>query len=210
MSYCVSQVQHHSVKDGDCYLLDSNIWIEILTSRNRKNPRHQQYRKLFQEILKNTKVKIVLPSLIVSEVLNRILREVSMTKYALKNGDIKRGEKVPNNYYKDTYRNTEDFNISYNLLCDDIKIHSSTVSLISDEFGETIKYKHVLSNPPAGLDFNDYYYYILAKKKGYIIVTDDKDFWVQDVPVITQSPSLIEKQKEEIGKIARAKLAEKK
>lgn len=204
MAYSVSSVQHHNVLDGNTYLLDSNIWIEILTSRNKKNPRHQRYQKLFQEILKNNKASIVLPSLIVSEVLNRILREVSMKKFAKKNRDT-----ITSDYFKNKFRQSDEYRIAYTLLCDDIKIHSSTVKLINDEFGTTIKYKHVLSNPPSGLDFNDFYYFTLAKKNDYIIVTDDKDFWVEDVKIITESPTLISRQKDEIGRMAREKMAKK-
>lgn len=193
MAYTISKVTYHTVKDGNKYFLDSNIWIEILTSRNSEQPKHKKYRELFQKIISNPKARIVLPALMVSEVINRILREVYMSKYARKNGFTK-GQTIPANYYKDVFRASQDFKIAYNSLCDDIKAYHASIDLIPDTFGTVIKYKHVMSDPPQGLDFNDYYYYLLAKKNSYIIVTDDKDFWVEDIEIVTESTTLMEKQ----------------
>jgi|GEM_PF-909011 len=205
MPYNISQVQHHTVQDGNIYLLDANIWLNILTPHNKKSNKENTYLKLFSEIKANTKARIVLPSLIVSEVVNRILREIYMNKYIRKENIDK--SLINSGFYKDTYRKTDHFRISYNMLVDDIKSYSITMDLINDGFGGEIKYKHVLSNLPAGLDYNDNYYYILAKKRKYIVVTDDKDFWVEDVKIITESHTLIEKNKEEIGRIARERLS---
>lgn len=193
MPYNISQVQYHTLKDGNKYFLDANIWLEILTSRNSQSFKNKQYKALFNNILKNNKVGIVLPALIVSEVVNRILREVHMQKFAHKNG-ISKGAPIPSEYYKNTFRPSPEFKIAYNAICDDIKGYHHSIELINDSFGTDFKYKHVLSDPPTGLDFNDFYYYSLCKKNNYIIVTDDKDFWVEDVTIITQSPTLIEKQ----------------
>lgn len=205
MSYNISQVQYHTVRDGDIYLLDANIWLNILTPHNTKNTKESTYIKLFEVIKSNTKARIVLPSLIVSEVVNRILREVYMNKFIKKEKIDKLS--INSGFYKETYRKTEHFRISYNMLVDDIKSYNSTVDLINDGFGDELKYKHVLSNLPTGLDFNDNYYYLLAKKREYIVVTDDKDFWVQDIKIITQSQTLIDKSKEELGRIARESLS---
>lgn len=192
MAYCISKIQFHTIRNGYNYLLDSNIWIEILSPRNTKSQRIKDYLKLFSKIESNPNVKIVLPALLISEVLNRILREVCMSKYALKNGISK--DKIPSDYYKNVYRKTDDFKDSYNSLCDEINNLSKSTILINDGFGTEILYDDVLFDPPTGLDFNDYFYYNLAKKNNFFIVTDDKDFFVEDVQIITESPSLIERK----------------
>ena len=110
-----------------------------------------------------------------------------MSKYARKNGYPK-GSKLPSDYYKNTYRSTEDFKISYNTLCDDIKNYHSSISLINDSFGSDIKFKHVLSDPPVGLDFNDYYYYTLAKNNDYI-----KKHWSKIKWALFQKKDIIRK-----------------
>jgi len=192
MPYRISQIQFHRISDNYKYLLDSNIWIEILTSRNAKSPRHKRYLTFFSQLTSNPNVKIVLPALLVSEVLNRILREVYMSKYAIKNG-LNRSQ-ITSEYYKTVYRSTQDFKDSYNSLCDDISNYSASLELISDGFGADVSFDDIMSNPPVGLDFNDYFYFNLAKKNNYFIVTDDKDFFVEGIQIITESPSLIERK----------------
>lgn len=194
MSFQISQVQFHSVKAGNQYLLDSNIWIQILSPKNETSFKNKQYYQLFQKIIKNKDVKIILPALLISEVLNRLLREVHMNKFARKNG-YKKGQGLPSDFFKDKFRPSPDFKLAYNILCDDIRSYSNSITLVNDSFGTNINYEDVLLNPPQGLDFNDYFYYILAKKNDYIIVTDDKDFWVEDVKMVTENNTIIEKNK---------------
>ena len=194
MPFQISQVQFHSVKAGNQYLLDSNIWIQILSPKNVVSYKNKQYNSLFQKIIKNNEVKIILPALLISEVLNRLLREVHMNKFARKNG-YPNGKDIPGDFFKDKFRPSPEFKKAYNLLCDDIRNYSDSISLVNDSFGTDINYDDVLLDPPQGLDFNDYFYCTLAKQNDYIIVTDDKDFWVEDVKIITESNTIIERNK---------------
>lgn len=79
------------------------------------------------------------------------------------------------------------------LLCDNIKSYHESITLINDGLGSDFKFEHILNDPPTGLDFNDFLYYNICKKNNYILVTDDKDFWVEDVKILTQSDSLYNK-----------------
>lgn len=205
MAFDICKVQNHTNLDGNKYLLDANIWLKILSPHNSKGAKDAIYTKFFSRLTSNNKAKIVLPALMVSEVVNRIIREIYMPKYLKREGIDPKS--ITGGFYKEVYRKSEHFKTSYNLLADDIhNYHSSTV-LINDGFGTTIKYKHVLSNPPEGLDFNDYYYYQLAKNNNYILVTDDGDFWVEGIKILTENFTLLSKQKDEIGRIAREKLS---
>ncbi len=193
MGYTYSKVTTHTVTDGSKYFLDSNIWLKILQPKISPTYKDKNYRLLFDRIIANTKAKIVVPSLVISEVVNRILREVYMNKYIAKLRKTNPGLVVTSDFYKNDFRPTEDFRIAYNLVCDEIKNYHSSIELINDEFGSNIKYKHVLSDPPQGLDFNDYYYYRLCRLNNFNLVTDDKDFWIEDIPVITLSETLLNK-----------------
>src|SRR5690554_6798683 len=193
MSYSYSKASTHSIKNQEKYLLDANIWLKILAPKNKLSYKDKGYLLFFEKLVNNTKVRIVLPALVVSEVINRIIREVHYNKHI---NAIKRQQPnfvEPSDYYKNVFRNTKEYQIAYNLICDDIKSYNVSIDLINDEFGSTFKFKHVMANPPISLDFNDYYYYNLCKKKGYFLVTDDKDFWVEDVDVITMSDTLLNK-----------------
>ena len=190
MSFSYSKLDYSKATDGANYFLDANIWLKILNPKVKSSYKDKAYRKFFDSILNNNKTKIVVPSLVLSEVINRILREVHMGKYISK---IKRKDPlfvVPTDFYKSDFRKTEDFRIAYNLVCDEIKNYHGSITLINDGLGSDFKFKHILKDPPCGLDFNDYYYYNICKKNNFILITDDKDFWVEDVVIYTQSETL--------------------
>ncbi len=189
MSYSYSKASFHSIKNQEKYFLDANIWIKILVPQNKLSYKDKAYLEFFEKLVNNTKVRIIVPALVVSEVINRIIKEVHYQKH------IKKLVSKPSaNYYKNVFRNTEEYRIAYNLICDEFKNYNTSIDLINDEFGSTFKYKHVMYNPPINLDFNDYYYYNLCKKKGYFLVTDDKDFWVENIKVITMNKTLLDKE----------------
>jgi predicted nucleic acid-binding protein len=193
MSFSYCRASSHTVVDNKLYFLDANIWLKILTPKNNPSFKDKNYRLLFDKIVGNTKVKIVVPALVVSEVINRIIREVYYEKHKRKVLRKTPDFVISKEYYKNVFRNSLDYRVAYNLICDEIKNYHSSISLINDEFGSTFKFKHILKDPPVSLDFNDYYYYNLCKKKNYYLVTDDKDFWVENVDVITMSDTLLNK-----------------
>lgn len=186
MAFNYSKASSHSVIDGNKYFLDSNIWLKILQPKVSPKYKDSAYLKLFDKIISNNKVKIVLPSLVISEVINRILRDVYMAKFIRKNPQLI----YTDSFYKDVFRPSLDFKIAYNLICDEITNYHSSIELINDTFGSDIKFKHVLKDPPQNFDFNDYYYFRLCKNNNFILVTDDKDFWSEDITVLTMSDTL--------------------
>ena len=193
MSYSYSKASSHSIKNQDKYFLDANIWLKVLVPKNKLTYKDKSYLDFFEKLVNNTKARIVLPALVVSEVINRIIREVHYKKHIITMQKASPSFTPPEGYYKNVFRNSQDYQIAYNLICDDIKSYNTSLDLISDEFGSTFKFKHVMANPPVSLDFNDYYYFNLCKKKNYFLVTDDKDFWVKDVNIVTMSDTLLNK-----------------
>jgi len=190
MTYNVQRLDGHVVSKDNFYLLDSNIWIKVLAPRNKQTPKDKIYISFFESFIKTKGVKIIVPALVISEVMNRLIREVHMNKF-IKNKRIIRP--VKNDFYKNVFRPSLEYRIAYAVIADNIKIYLDELKLANDGFGDTVKYKHVLSHFDYNLDFNDNYYYNLSKKRGYTIVTDDKDFWVKGVNVLTQSHTLLSK-----------------
>lgn len=193
MKYSYSNASTHTVNNYEYYLLDANIWLKVLIPKNNLSYKDKAYLSLFYKIINNTKTRIVLPALVVSEVINRIIRQVYYEKHLNKLRESNSSFVPDNQYYKDVFRRSIDYKIAYNLICDEIRNYNTSIDLINDEFGSTFKFKHILNNPPMSLDFNDYYYYNLCKKKGYFLLTDDKDFWVENVKVVTMSKTLLDK-----------------
>lgn len=173
------------------------MWIKLLRPPFDLTPRDKKYLTFFEKFKGSAaNPKIAVTSLVLSEVINRIMREVAMRKY-IKDNVVAEKDVVPG-YYKQVYRKTDHFKGQYALLCDDIKDYHNKYEFISDSLGDGIKTKDILSNPAPGLDFNDGYYVLLAKHYGFPIVTDDGDFFVEDVQIMTYNNALYQKGKDAI------------
>lgn len=193
MAYNYSKLDKIKAKDNCNYFLDANIWLKVLNPKNNPTFKDKVYISFFDSITQNTKCKIVVPSLVLSEVINRIIREVHYQKHINKIKKTNPTFEPNSDYYKNVFRSSEEYRIAYMLLCDEIKNYHESITLISDGLGSDFKFKHILKDPPAGLDFNDFLYYNICKKNNYTLVTDDKDFWVEDIEILTQSDSLYNK-----------------
>jgi predicted nucleic acid-binding protein len=178
------------------YFFDANLWLTILRPKINPSNRDQKYLNFFKRFCESLqKPKIVLTSLVLSEVINRYLRQVGMIKYAKSKGI----ENVDSSFYKLQYRPSLEFVADYSNLCEDIKAYQDHYELVNDGLANDIKQKHILTSPPSGLDFNDLYFYMFAKKNNYSIVTDDKDFFVQDVEILTYNQQLIDRANVQIA-----------
>lgn len=193
MAYHISHLDNVTLKK-QLYFFDANMWIKILKPPFNLKGRDKKYLEFFEKF-KSSAVhpKIAVTSLVLGEVINRIMREVAMSKY-LKQEGLEPG-KVNKGYYKEVYRGTDHFKGQYALLCDDIKGYHNKYEFVSDSFGEDIRTKDILTRPAYGLDFNDNYYVLLAKKYGFPIITDDGDFFVEDVEVMTYNDTLYQRGK---------------
>lgn len=194
MAYNISLLDNHSIEKKK-YFFDANIWLIILKPPFELTPHQKKYLDFVEKFMKSSQnPKIVIPSLVLSEVINRYLRDVGMNKFIKKN----KFTDVDSRFYKEKYRPSDQFKIDYKLLCDDIKNYNNHYEFIPDKLGEEFKSKHILSSPPKSLDFNDHYYYLLAKKENYSIVTDDGDFFVEDVEILTLNSTLYQKMKDSV------------
>lgn len=193
MAYHISHLDNVTLQQQQ-YFFDANMWIKLLRPKFELSARDKKYMAFFQKFLKSPeKPKIAVTSLVLSEVINRIMREVAMRKYIMENAipeaDVKPG------FYKEVYRKTEHFKQQYDLLRDEIRGYADSCVFVSDSLGEEIPADDILTHPLYHLDFNDAYYVLLAKKHGFPIVTDDGDFFVEDVRVLTYNDSLYKKGK---------------
>jgi len=195
MSYKIKLIDNCTIENRK-YFFDANIWLMILKPKITPTPREQKYLNFLERFkTSNQNPKIVIPSLVLSEVINRYLRDVGMERYIKKKNIAK---PTPPDFYKKQYRPSQEFKNDYQLLCDDINDFSVYYEFVSDQLGDQITSEDVLLNPPKGLDFNDHYYYLLAKKENYIIVTDDADFFVEDVDILTNNITLYQKGKDSV------------
>ncbi len=187
--YDLKKASVYCIDKKKTYFLDSNVWLKILAPKTYRKNKDKSYVDLFDQIIENN-AKIAISSILLSEIINRILRDVYYQKFLRKNPNIENDNRA----YKTHYRASKDYAIDYSMLCYDIKNYSSNIILLNDKLGDKkFKLSNILTEDIGALDFNDFYYYKLCKELEYSIVTDDKDFWVKDVQVITESKTLIDK-----------------
>ena len=189
MAYLIRHIDHAALQKK-LYFFDANLWLKILKPPFNLSGKEKKYLDFFEKFKSNPNhPKIALTALVMSEVINRYLRDVSFKQFCRKNANP---DPEPS-YYKKVYRQTAQFQSDYISLCEDIKAYHNYYRFISDSFGEDIRQKDILTSPPVNLDFNDLYYYRLALMHGFTIVTDDADFFVEDVEVLTCNARLIDK-----------------
>ncbi len=177
------------------YFFDANLWLKILKPPFALSQRDKKYLDFFEKFCNhNNHPKIVVTTLVLSEVINRYLRDVTYPKFCTKQGH----SEPDRSYYKEVYRPSTQYLSDYVSLCEDIKTYEDFYTLFPDGLSTQIKQKDILTSPPQSLDFNDNYYYKMALKNNFTIITDDKDFFVQDVEILTCNNQLIERAKAEI------------
>ena len=191
MSYNIRNIDFAGLQKKP-YFFDANLWLKILKPPFGLSAKDQKYLSFFQKFCEHPNhPKIAVTTLVLSEVINRYLRDVTYPKYC-----SKQAQPTPDkSYYKECYRPSPQFLTDYISLCEDIKAYEDFYILFSDGLGTLIKQKDILTSPPQSLDFNDNYYYKMALKNDFTIITDDKDFFVQDVEILTYNNQLLEKAK---------------
>lgn len=192
MAYKVESASGHTLEPGEKLFLDANIWINILSPPVVTPYKVKQYFILFEKILARNDVKIMVPLMLMSEVINRIIKDVYFYTFAEKNGLSK--DKIPGDYYKKVFRPSPEYINSFKELTDEFSSYARHIEFVDDGLEKDVTKDSVLNNIDQYFDFNDNFYYQLALQRGYAIVTDDKDFWRENVVIITGNQTLLDKQ----------------
>jgi hypothetical protein len=174
------------------YFFDANLWLKILKPQFNLSKRDEKYLNFFEKFSNHINHPVItVTALLLSEIINRYLRDVTYIQFCKKQGQVN----PPKSYYKEVYRATKQFENDYISLCEDIKTYQNIYKLFPDGFGTDLRQKDILTSPSVHLDFNDHYYYKMALKYNFTIVTDDKDFFVPDVEILTYNNQLIDRGK---------------
>ena len=191
MPYNIRNLDFANLQKKD-YFFDANLWLKILKPPFNLSNRDKKYLSFFQKFSNHINHPVIaVTALLLSEIINRYLRDVTYIQFCKKQGQ----ENPPKSYYKEVYRSSEQFRNDYISLCEDIKTYQNNYKLFPDGFGTDVRQKDILTSPPVSLDFNDHYYYKMALKNDFTIVTDDKDFFVPDVEILTYNNQLIDRGK---------------
>lgn len=191
MAFHISDIRTTSPKNGCKYLFDANVWLAVLYDFYNE-PYYSPYTKFFNEIIRNKTAPtaiIVVPSLLLSEIINRVMNDIyywNYCKYSPKSENQKKSD-----HFKKSYRKDPIYISDLKEICDFITDYSDKITFTSD-YLEEYTCDTFLKGIPTHLDFNDYVMAKLSAKENFIIVTNDSDFKVENVKVLTTQKSLLD------------------
>ena len=192
----ISDIRLHKPKPRS-YFFDANVWIFALDDFDSLKGHERAYSKLFYEILDDERspATVIVNSLLISEIINTYMRVIALKRLRVERFNDVIPQKIDfKKNYRDLYRDhyEEQFNtIKSNLNAFLKKPH---VKVIDDNFNYLFTSIGLISNCPVHFDFNDYYYYELMKSLDdhTIVVTNDSDWRVEDLEVLTSEKSLLD------------------
>jgi hypothetical protein len=178
---------------GSNYLIDANVWILALLQFGDMKTWENRYVDFFFEIVdcKLTPApKILMPTLLMSELVNTYLRKFAMLDYKAEIG-MDENEKLD---FKAEYRVTQHYRNRYEQFIDDITSYSAAIRFFDDR-GIVADPALLLNKAIDEFDYNDYLYYAicreLKKAERVAIVTNDGDYHPHDLDVITSNRKLL-------------------
>lgn len=195
MSYSnIEKLKNNTAVKPCLYFFDAQIWIYATQAFQISNEEWQmRYVSFFQDIIDNDlviKPKIILNSLLLSEIINTYMRQIAFVEYCNFNDLDKKYVD-----YKREYRNKEHYKLSYKYINDEINNYRSVIKFIDD--AHIVKdFPNFLKKDILPFDLNDYYYYLTcleySKANELILVTNDSDFLVNDINILTYNKTLLE------------------
>lgn len=176
------------------YFFDANVWLAYLEAdEGNISTDYALYIKFIDKIVEGNllekenepKISIVMTSLLLSEIMNRYMRDTAMRKHF--------GKDYRQKNFKNDYRPTEHYKTQLSHLLNNFKRFEICFYLLPDNLAELSFFENLPTFEYQEKDFNDFYFYQLAKKYDFPIVTHDGDFLDQDIVIITQNSKTWEK-----------------
>ena len=174
MGHKAVEVRHYNFTPQDKLFLDANIWLYLYGPQNPKAYWVTLYSTVFNRIL-NAKSQIYIDVLVVSEFINTYARQ----KKDLVASHIKSFK---------AFRNSSYFKPIASDIAADAKRVVDHCSRIESGFA-TLAIDDLLTDYAAGnSDFNDQMITELCKCNGLTLITNDRDFRSQEIPILTVNP----------------------
>lgn len=188
----ITNLRRASVTSAN-YFVDANVWIYSLQNFEDLEHWENSYYQFFFDIVDSTldpQPKIILPTLLISEIVNTYLRKFAIPEYKLENGIA---DTTPFEFKRD-YRPTQHYKDSFEKIMDDIQSLHASIKFYNDRL--VANDQSILLNKSIGeFDYNDYLYYSLCKElnksERVIMLTNDGDFKITDFEIITSNRTLL-------------------
>lgn len=185
MPYYIQDIRTVQPEPKKVYLFDTNIWLAVLESYY-KNPQYAPYIKFFGQISNlNNGSRIAVVGILLSEIINRVIRDIYLREYCQKfSFDYKTID------FKRDYKSSSSYNTDMISIFSSISAYHQHLAFISDNLSQ-YSTKKLLRNIHPSLDFNDHMLVKIAQEQSLTLVTNDKDFSVENVEILTTSKELL-------------------
>jgi predicted nucleic acid-binding protein len=170
-------VNSYVFRPEDELFLDANVWLFIYGPQRPGDKRVAKYSDAFAKIL-NAQSRIYIDVLIISEFFNTYAR-------------LQWKQVAPNVTNFKKFRKSPSFKPIAHAITSDVKRILKHCTRIENGF-ETLDIDSLIAEYEAGdADFNDQVITSLCKNRGLKLVTDDGDFRLQGIPVVTANKKLL-------------------
>jgi hypothetical protein len=190
VAYNISKLKANTPIINSLYFLDANVWVYALQYLESPSPNYweQVYVDFFDDLInERSQPKILMPSVLVSEIINTYIRDVPFKEFKNKTGKL-------DAHFKKDFRPSSDYLIAYHSILDDLKSYKNCIQFIDDSCILNPS-PQFLSKDFTDVDFNDKYYFHLLKELSkttpLTIVTNDGDFHIEDIPILTVHKDLL-------------------
>lgn len=177
MANNVSDVAKYNFKIEDELLVDTNVWLLVYGPQKPIDVRVTTYSEALKKII-FAGCRVYIDVLIVSEFINTYAR-LKWNVMGKPHTEFKR------------FRKSTDFKPIAQDIAADVKRVLKHCERIENGF-EALDIDGLIDKYAAGdSDFNDQVIAALCKKRGLKLVTDDGDFGIQEIPVVTANKRLL-------------------
>lgn len=195
MAYDIKNIENAIPESNKQYFFDANVWLIILKPSIDLKPYEKNYvtfaDKLFDWQEANPP-KVVINSLVISEVINAYLRN----QFDVWKAEIIR--KTPENnlkeakelQFKKDFRITHEYEQALKECKNDLLAYKEFCINI-DNLKEPDDLWRIIKETPSNSDFNDYFYYEMALDFKFSIVTNDGDFLFSGVEILSANNKLL-------------------
>lgn len=201
MPYLIYDIKEFDPQEYPLYYCDANVWIAALKLYGIGGEEKYEipYQNFIEAIINlneivdpdvakmiKNKPKIVLTSLVLSEIINAFMRNVAMKAFF--GEDTYQKKKFKRDYRDDP--NT-DYKLQLRNICSDLDALRSYILLVNDSFETINPFSFLHELPNVKQDFNDLYYYHFLKEKNIPFITHDGDCNFENIKIITANKYLL-------------------
>ena len=202
MAYELIDLNYSSVPKGRCYFFDSNVLLPVvgLPPRDRSEEYVLFFNSVYREAKETEACRILTCTNQISEVFN-ILMEVELQKHWTEQLKVANPDKK--SFLKKVFRPSSDYKRAFDTYKEQFDVYSTVMELTGT--GTEPSLNGILDYDPKMIDFNDNIIRLVVQSQNAILVSDDGDFYGQELSQATFNKSLIRRFKDNIRPAAAVK-----